>query len=80
METKDGLVVLGSEAGMLGIRPENVKRLGRLQPGKLFLVDLEQGRIVADDEVKREVATPGAVRRVVRRATACTSATSRPRT
>ena len=36
---------------------ENVKRLGRLQPGKLFLVDLEQGRIVEDDEVKREVAT-----------------------
>ena len=38
-------------------RPENVKRLGRLAPGKLFLVDLEQGRIVEDDEVKREVAT-----------------------
>ncbi|HEY5142902.1 MAG TPA: glutamate synthase large subunit [Solirubrobacteraceae bacterium] len=57
VETKDGLVVLGSEAGMLGIRPENVKRLGRLQPGKIFLVDLEQGRIVADEEVKREVAT-----------------------
>ncbi len=57
VETKDGLVVLGSEAGMLGIRPENVKRLGRLQPGKIFLVDLEQGRIVEDEEVKREVAT-----------------------
>ena len=37
--------------------PSNVKRLGRLQPGKLFLVDLEQGRIVEDEEVKREVAT-----------------------
>ena len=49
--------ILGSEAGMLGIEPENVKRLGRLQPGKLFLVDLEQGRIVEDEEVKREVAT-----------------------
>ncbi len=57
METKDGWVVLGSETGMLGIEPGNVKRLGRLQPGKLFLVDLEQGRIVEDDEVKREVAT-----------------------
>ena len=39
------------------IEPGNVKRLGRLQPGKLFLVDLEQGRIVEDEEVKREVAT-----------------------
>ena len=57
METKDGYVILGSEAGMLGIQPENVERLGRLQPGKLFLVDLEQGRIVEDEEVKREVST-----------------------
>ena len=57
METKDGWVVLGSETGMLNIEPGNVKRLGRLQPGKLFLVDLEQGRIVEDDEVKRDVAT-----------------------
>ncbi|MEA2297552.1 MAG: glutamate synthase large chain [Solirubrobacteraceae bacterium] len=55
--TKDGYVLLGSEAGLLGVRPEQIERLGRLQPGKLFLVDLEQGRIVADDEVKREVAT-----------------------
>jgi glutamate synthase (NADPH/NADH) large chain/glutamate synthase (ferredoxin) len=55
--TKDGYVVLGSEAGLLGVRPDQIERLGRLQPGKLFLVDLEQGRIVADDEVKRAVAT-----------------------
>ncbi len=55
--TKDGYVVLGSEAGLLGVRPEQIDRLGRLQPGKLFLVDLEQGRIVSDDEVKRTVAT-----------------------
>ena len=57
VETKDGWVVLGSETGMLDIEPGNVKRLGRLQPGKLFLVDLEQGRIVEDEEVKREVST-----------------------
>jgi glutamate synthase domain-containing protein 2/glutamate synthase domain-containing protein 1/glutamate synthase domain-containing protein 3 len=56
-ETKDGLVMLGSETGMLPVAPEDVKRLGRLAPGKLFLVDLEQGRIVADDEVKEQVAT-----------------------
>jgi len=55
-ETKDGWVILGSEAGMLGIKPENVKRLGRLAPGKLFLIDLEQGRIVADEEVKEQVS------------------------
>jgi glutamate synthase domain-containing protein 2/glutamate synthase domain-containing protein 1/glutamate synthase domain-containing protein 3 len=57
VETHDGWVILGSEAGMLGIRPDNVKRLGRLAPGKLFLVDLEQHRIVEDEEVKQEVAT-----------------------
>src|SRR3954467_4792404 len=56
VETKDGHVILGSEAGMLPILPENGKRLGRLAPGKLFLVDLEKGRIVDDDEVKRHVA------------------------
>ncbi|MGH2919457.1 MAG: glutamate synthase large subunit [Solirubrobacteraceae bacterium] len=56
VETHDGLVVLGSEAGLLPIKPGEVKRLGRLQPGKLFLVDLERHRIVEDDEVKREVA------------------------
>jgi glutamate synthase domain-containing protein 2/glutamate synthase domain-containing protein 1/glutamate synthase domain-containing protein 3 len=56
VETKDGYVVLGSETGMLDVAPQDVVRLGRLQPGKLFLVDLERGRIVADDEVKREVA------------------------
>jgi glutamate synthase (NADPH/NADH) large chain/glutamate synthase (ferredoxin) len=55
--TKDGHVLLGSEAGLLGVAPEDVEGLGRLQPGKLFLVDLEQGRLVADDEVKRNVAT-----------------------
>jgi glutamate synthase domain-containing protein 1 len=57
VETTDGHVVLGSESGLLDIPPEEVRRLGRLQPGKLFLVDLERGRIVEDEEVKREVST-----------------------
>jgi glutamate synthase domain-containing protein 2/glutamate synthase domain-containing protein 1/glutamate synthase domain-containing protein 3 len=57
VETTDGYVVLGSESGLLDIPPAKVRRLGRLQPGKLFLVDLERGRIVEDEEVKREVAT-----------------------
>jgi glutamate synthase domain-containing protein 2/glutamate synthase domain-containing protein 1/glutamate synthase domain-containing protein 3 len=57
VETTDGYVVLGSESGLLDIAPEHVRRLGRLQPGKLFLVDLERGRIVEDHEVKHEVAS-----------------------
>ncbi|HEY0344992.1 MAG TPA: glutamate synthase central domain-containing protein, partial [Solirubrobacteraceae bacterium] len=57
VETHDGFVVLGSEAGLLPIKPSEIKRLGRLQPGKLFLVDLERHRIVEDEEVKREVST-----------------------
>ena len=57
METKDGWVVLGSESGVLDEPAANILRKGRLQPGKLFLVDLDEGRIVADEEVKRDVAT-----------------------
>jgi glutamate synthase domain-containing protein 2/glutamate synthase domain-containing protein 1/glutamate synthase domain-containing protein 3 len=58
MELADGHVVLGSETGMmLDVAPSQIKRLGRLQPGKLFLVDLQRGRIVEDGEVKREVST-----------------------
>ncbi len=56
LETRDGWVVLASEAGVLDIPAENIIRKGRLQPGKLFLVDLEQGRIVPDEEVKAGVA------------------------
>ena len=66
LETRDGWVVLASETGVLDIPAENILRKGRLQPGKLFLVDLEQGRIVPDDEVKRGDRRPAAVRRVVR--------------
>jgi glutamate synthase domain-containing protein 2/glutamate synthase domain-containing protein 1/glutamate synthase domain-containing protein 3 len=55
--TKDGHVVLGSEAGLLDVPADQVLRLGRLQPGKLFLVDLEQGRVVDDGEVKHRIAT-----------------------
>jgi glutamate synthase domain-containing protein 2/glutamate synthase domain-containing protein 1/glutamate synthase domain-containing protein 3 len=55
--TDDGHVLLGSETGLLDIAPERVAKLGRLRPGKLFLVDLERGRIVDDAEVKHEIAT-----------------------
>ncbi|MEX0620128.1 MAG: glutamate synthase central domain-containing protein, partial [Solirubrobacterales bacterium] len=57
VETTDGLVVLGSEIGLLDIPADRIKRLGRLQPGKLFLVDLEKHRIIEDEEVKHEIAS-----------------------
>ena len=53
--TKDGMVVVASEAGVLDIAPEQIERKGRLQPGRMFLVDTEQGRIVEDEEIKRTV-------------------------
>src|SRR5215217_7986699 len=55
--TRDGWVVLGSEIGVMDEPASNIVRKGRLQPGKLFLVDVEAGRVVADEEVKRTVAT-----------------------
>ena len=66
LETKDGWVVLASETGVLDIPAENIARKGRLQPGKLFLVDLAQGRIVPDEEMKQAVATQKPYARVVR--------------
>ena len=54
--TVDGLVVLGSEAGVLDIPADQIVRKGRLQPGKMFLVDTAQGRIIEDDEVKADLA------------------------
>jgi len=56
IQDTDGYVVLASEAGVLTVAPEHIKRKGRLAPGKLFLLDLEEGRIVEDEEVKRRVA------------------------
>jgi glutamate synthase (ferredoxin) len=55
--TKDGLVIMASEVGALDIAPEDVVRKGRLEPGKMFLVNLEEGRIVDDDELKHSIAT-----------------------
>ncbi|ASW55983.1 glutamate synthase large subunit [Plantactinospora sp. KBS50] len=54
--TADGLVVLGSEAGVLDLAPDTVVAKGRLRPGRMFLVDTGAGRIVTDDELKRELA------------------------
>jgi len=56
IQDTEGYVVLASEAGVMTVAPEHIQRKGRLAPGKLFLVDLEEGRIVEDEEVKRRVA------------------------
>ena len=56
VQDTDGYVVLASEAGVTTIAPEHIQRKGRLAPGKLFLVDLEEGKIVEDEEVKRRAA------------------------
>ncbi|MEY4221008.1 MAG: glutamate synthase large subunit [Actinomycetota bacterium] len=55
--TKDDLVVLASEAGVLDIEPSRVVKKGRLQPGKMFLIDTAQGRIIDDEEVKMQLAS-----------------------
>ena len=55
--TKDGLVILASETGVLNTDPADVVSKGRLQPGKMFLVDLEEHRIIEDEEIKQTLAT-----------------------
>ncbi|MDD9205055.1 glutamate synthase subunit alpha, partial [Georgenia sp. 10Sc9-8] len=54
--TEDGLVVLASESGVLDIDPARVARKGRLEPGRMFLVDTAQGRVVDDEEIKSTLA------------------------
>ena len=55
--TKDHKVIMASEVGVLTVAPENVASKGRLQPGRMFLVDLQEGRIIADEEIKHKIAT-----------------------
>src|SRR5579885_695014 len=54
--TKDGLVVMASETGVLNIPPEEIEYKGRLQPGRMFFVDTVEGRIVQDEEIKQSFA------------------------
>ncbi len=65
--TKDGLVVLASEVGVLDIPADRILTKGRLQPGRMFLVDTEEGRIVADEEIKLRTANEQPVRPVAAR-------------
>ncbi|HEV3188766.1 MAG TPA: glutamate synthase large subunit, partial [Acidimicrobiales bacterium] len=55
--TKDKRVIFASEVGVLPIDPSNIERKGRLQPGRVFLVDVEQGRIIEDEELKESLAS-----------------------
>ena len=55
-ETTDGLVVVGSETGVLDFPADRIKRRGRLRPGRMFLVDTEKQRLIEDDEIKAELA------------------------
>ncbi|MBF7097060.1 glutamate synthase large subunit [Alkalibacter mobilis] len=54
--TKDDKVILASEVGVLEIKPENVKYKGRLEPGKMLLIDTQAKRIISDEEIKKNVA------------------------
>jgi glutamate synthase domain-containing protein 2/glutamate synthase domain-containing protein 1/glutamate synthase domain-containing protein 3 len=55
--TKDDLVIMASEVGVLPVPPEQVLQKERLQPGRMFLIDTEEGRIISDEEIKQHVAT-----------------------
>lgn len=61
--TTDGLCVLASEAGVIEFPPERIQQKGRLQPGRMFLVDTEEGRIVVDNEIKGKIARQKPYRR-----------------
>jgi glutamate synthase domain-containing protein 2/glutamate synthase domain-containing protein 1/glutamate synthase domain-containing protein 3 len=56
IQDTDGYLVLASETGVITVAPEHVQRKGRLAPGRVFLIDLEEGRIVEDEDVKRRIA------------------------
>jgi len=55
--TTDDRVILASETGVIDVPPERIRKKGRLTPGKMFLVDTVEGKIVSDDELKRDIAT-----------------------
>ncbi len=55
--TKDGYVIMSSETGVIEIDPKNIEHHGRLEPGKMFLVDMNKGRIVKDEEIKESIVS-----------------------
>ncbi len=61
--TTDGLLVLASEVGVIEFPPEQIQTKGRLQPGRMFLVDTEEGRVVVDNEIKSKISRQKPYRR-----------------
>ena len=55
--TKDGILIMSSEIGVVDVAPEDVELHGRLEPGKMFLVDMNEGRIVNDEEIKNKIVS-----------------------
>ncbi|MDC0946527.1 glutamate synthase large subunit, partial [Nitrospinaceae bacterium] len=55
--TKDGLVIMASEVGVVPVDEADIAYKGRLQPGKMFLIDIKEGRIISDEEIKTKIAT-----------------------
>jgi glutamate synthase (NADPH) large chain len=55
--TKDGLVIMASEVGVVPVDEANIEYKGRLQPGKMFLIDINEGRIISDEEIKAKIST-----------------------
>ena len=65
--TDDDLVVMASEVGVIDIDPAKVVSKGRLQPGKMFLIDTREGRIIDDEEIKKQLAAEHPYARLGRR-------------
>jgi glutamate synthase domain-containing protein 2/glutamate synthase domain-containing protein 1/glutamate synthase domain-containing protein 3 len=61
--TTDGLAIIASEAGVVGFQPEKIRKKGRLQPGRMFLVDTGEGREISDNEIKSKIARQKPYRR-----------------
>jgi glutamate synthase (NADPH/NADH) large chain len=55
MVTKDGMAIIASEAGVLDFKAEEIERKGKLRPGRMFLIDTKEGRIIEDEEIKRSI-------------------------
>lgn len=64
--TKDGCVIMASETGVVDVAPENIRQQGKLTPGKMFLVDLRQHRVVSDSEIKGKISRQSPYRHWVR--------------
>jgi len=67
--TKDGYVIMSSETGVVEIEPNNIQKHGRLEPGKMFLVDMNQGRIIEDEEIKDLIVSKHPYRKWIKKNT-----------